>query len=379
MAPDYGVKRIFKGRKSCKSMRNGERELYNVAFYVARKFGRVSRLIGTPSMRVLEIDTQMSLPTSKIGYPREKSLSSILRLTSPSGLFHNSIVRWLSLCSETALAVCGSSLSSGSQNTQLLQLPDASSTQWECKTMVFGTQQSHAHCTFERTASDIQITTSGCVKRMSLLDADSDIFQRYSQLCAHNVRPRFLADFPEAGYVNNFEPHANYYSQLCVRNAGAAIPEQHRNLLTTAKIRTSNNKRNVITTGTPPSSPKSKHQNTKHRVMTTTATAVLHRQAAADNQPQKEICRKVADPILYGEILAAALHMNNIDQQANILTALCFFYEHGSGHITKNELEEAGNKFLTDGAPRGFKVDQKLMQNTQLPTDIKANVVVAKD
>nr|GEU76186.1 beta-fructofuranosidase, insoluble isoenzyme CWINV6-like [Tanacetum cinerariifolium] len=30
-----------------------------------------------------------------------------------------------------------------------------------------------------------------------------------------------------------------------------------------------------------------------------------------------------------------------------------FFNEHGSGHITKNELEEARNKFLTDGAPRG--------------------------
>ncbi|GJS12360.1 hypothetical protein Tco_0369156 [Tanacetum coccineum] len=78
------------------------------------------------------------------------------------------------------------------------------------------------------TTSDIQITTSGCVKRMSLLDADSDVFQRYSQLCARNVRPRFSADFPEAGYVNNFEPHANYYSQLCARNAGAAIPEQYK-------------------------------------------------------------------------------------------------------------------------------------------------------
>ncbi|GKD92040.1 hypothetical protein Tco_1371877, partial [Tanacetum coccineum] len=38
-------------------------------------------------------------------------------------------------------------------------------------------------------ASDIQITTLGWVKRMSLLDADSDVFQRYSQLCARNVRP----------------------------------------------------------------------------------------------------------------------------------------------------------------------------------------------
>ncbi|GJS52082.1 hypothetical protein Tco_0625444 [Tanacetum coccineum] len=207
--------------------------------------------------------------------------------------------------------------------------------------------------------SDIQITTSGCVKRMSLLDVDSDVFQRYSQLCARNVRPRFSADFLKAGCVNNFEPHANYYSQLCTRNAGAAIPEQYKPAISslgstpessTAKDQNTEQS-NIITTGTPPSSPKSKYRNTKHRVMTTTGT--LHRQAAADNQPQKEICRKV----------------------------------HGSGHITKNELEEAGNKFLTDGAPRdlklviwrGFKVDQKLMHNTELPADIKANVVVAKD
>ncbi|GJS27008.1 hypothetical protein Tco_0487628 [Tanacetum coccineum] len=65
---------------------------------------------------------------------------------------------------------------------------------------------------FPGTTSDIQITTSGCVKRMSLLDADSNVFQRYSQLCARNVRPWFSAAFPEAGRVNSFEPHANSYS-----------------------------------------------------------------------------------------------------------------------------------------------------------------------
>ncbi|GJX07678.1 cytochrome P450 CYP82D47-like protein [Tanacetum coccineum] len=237
--------------------------------------------------------------------------------------------------------------------------------------------------------------------------ADSNVFQRYSQicagnarpwssLCARNVRPWFLADFPEAGCVNNFEPHANYYSQLCARNADAAILEQYKpamsSLGTTPESSTTKDQNteqsNVITTGTPPSSPKSKYQNTKHRLDACLWKAVafecqveaLHRWANGLIQrpphcigrlqkttnlrkksagklltfsAKKKTITLPADPILYGEILAAALHMNNIDQQANILTTLCFFDEHGSDHITKNEPEEAGNKFLTDGASRG--------------------------
>ncbi|GKE42748.1 calcium-dependent protein kinase 11-like protein, partial [Tanacetum coccineum] len=53
-----------------------------------------------------------------------------------------------------------------------------------------------------------------------------------------------------------------------------------------------------------------------------------------------------------------ALHMNKIEQEANLLTALCSFDEHGSGYITKNELQEAGNNFLTDCAPREGSIDK---------------------
>ncbi|GKC81294.1 hypothetical protein Tco_1137011 [Tanacetum coccineum] len=54
-----------------------------------------------------------------------------------------------------------------------------------------------------RTASDVQGTTSRCAERMLHPHADSDVFQRYTQSCARNVRLRFLADFAEAANANS--------------------------------------------------------------------------------------------------------------------------------------------------------------------------------
>ncbi|GJV22458.1 hypothetical protein Tco_1371478 [Tanacetum coccineum] len=53
------------------------------------------------------------------------------------------------------------------------------------------------------TASDVQVTTSRCAERMLHPHADSDVFQRYTQFCARNVRLRFSADFAEAANANS--------------------------------------------------------------------------------------------------------------------------------------------------------------------------------
>ncbi|GKA07088.1 hypothetical protein Tco_0686312, partial [Tanacetum coccineum] len=46
--------------------------------------------------------------------------------------------------------------------------------------------------------TSIQITTSGCMKHMSLLNADSDVFQRYSQLCSRNAGAAILEQYKPA-------------------------------------------------------------------------------------------------------------------------------------------------------------------------------------
>ncbi|GKB80095.1 hypothetical protein Tco_0946990, partial [Tanacetum coccineum] len=53
------------------------------------------------------------------------------------------------------------------------------------------------------TASDVQVTTSRSAERMLHPHADSDVFQRYTQFCARNVRLRFSADFAEAANANS--------------------------------------------------------------------------------------------------------------------------------------------------------------------------------
>nr|GEU88422.1 hypothetical protein [Tanacetum cinerariifolium] len=53
------------------------------------------------------------------------------------------------------------------------------------------------------TASEVQGTTSHCAERMLHPPANSDVFQRYTQFCARNVRLQFSADFAEAANANS--------------------------------------------------------------------------------------------------------------------------------------------------------------------------------
>ncbi|GJZ47618.1 hypothetical protein Tco_0601450, partial [Tanacetum coccineum] len=56
---------------------------------------------------------------------------------------------------------------------------------------------------FPGIASDVQGTTSRCAECMLHPHADSDVFQRYTQLCARNVRLQFSTDFAEAANGNS--------------------------------------------------------------------------------------------------------------------------------------------------------------------------------
>ncbi|GJR60405.1 hypothetical protein Tco_1502567 [Tanacetum coccineum] len=51
--------------------------------------------------------------------------------------------------------------------------------------------------------NSIRRSTSHCAEHMLHPHAGSDVFQRYTQLCARNVRPQFSADFTEATNANS--------------------------------------------------------------------------------------------------------------------------------------------------------------------------------
>ncbi|GJZ03560.1 hypothetical protein Tco_0536835 [Tanacetum coccineum] len=76
------------------------------------------------------------------------------------------------------------------------------------------------------TTSIVERNTSDCGKRKLTAYKDPDVFEAYSHLCARNVRPRSSSDLPKAAGVNNFSGKQNSdsdvfqrYAELCAQNA----------------------------------------------------------------------------------------------------------------------------------------------------------------
>lgn len=53
----------------------------------------------------------------------------------------------------------------------------------------------------------------------------------------------------------------------------------------------------------------------------------------------------------YGEFIAAMLHLNKVQKEDHVYAAFSYFDQDGSGYITKDELQQACEKFGMSNIP----------------------------
>lgn len=68
----------------------------------------------------------------------------------------------------------------------------------------------------------------------------------------------------------------------------------------------------------------------------------------------------------YGEFIAAMLHLNKIQREDHMYAAFSYFDTDGSGYITKDELQQACERFGLDDVPIEELINQVDQDNVRL-------------